>query len=64
MRCLALDILSRLSFTSPILAEVAYQGALDKIVWTYYHRYHKKSDLGNANKENRAKASRLKTAAG
>jgi hypothetical protein len=59
MRCLALDILSRLSFTTPIVAEIAYQGALDKIVWTY----HNSSGVDNAGKDNRAKASDLRTAA-
>jgi len=63
MRCLALDILSRLSFTTSIVAEIAYQGALDKIVWTYHNRYHKKSGVGNAGKDNRARAADLRTAA-
>jgi hypothetical protein len=64
MRCLALNILSRLSFTTPILAEIAYQGALDKIVWTYHNRFHKKSGVGKTNNENREKSSHLRTAAG
>jgi hypothetical protein len=64
MRCLALNILSQLSFTTPLLAEIAYQGALDKIVWTYYNRFQKKSGVGKGNKENRAKASHLRTTAG
>ena len=39
MRCLSLRVLSGLELSSSLIAEIAYQGALEKIVWTYTNRF-------------------------
>lgn len=46
IRCAALEIMSLLEFTPSILGEIAYQGALDKIIYTYMNRFLSKDGRG------------------
>ena len=38
LRTMALELMSIISHTPQVVGEIAYQGAMDKVVWIYVNR--------------------------